>query len=219
MEIRTYLRAILRYWWLVLLLMVAAGVATALLDRVRTPTYSTQARMALRPSTTLSDTRTIVDLVGQMSARNIPGTFAQAATSAQVLTAARQAAGISDADADDYTLEANVLPDTSVVQVTGTGPNPTTLVNYLNASLEATVNDSRALFQVLELVALEPARIPDTPIAPQPSRDIPLGVALGLGLGILLALLIDYARGLMASRHTRQVAPTPATSSLDLGRK
>src|SRR4051812_28777451 len=50
MEIRTYLNSILRYWWLVLLLLVAGGVGAALLDRTKTPTYSTEARIAVRPS-------------------------------------------------------------------------------------------------------------------------------------------------------------------------
>lgn len=203
MEIRTYLNSIMRYWWLVLLLLVAGGVGAALLDRTKTPTYSTQARIAVRPSPALSDTRAIIDLIGQMGDRYIAGTYAQAVTSAQVQEAARKASGLSVDDADNYVLDSAVLPDTSVVQINATGPNPTILVNYLNASLQATVDDTRDLFRVMEVVPLEAARMPHTPITPTPSRDIPFGAALGLGLGIVLALIVDYLRGLLNARRER----------------
>src|SRR4051794_5233243 len=110
MEIRTYLLILLRYWWFLLLLTVVAGVSTAFLDSRRAPVYSTQARLAIRPSPVLSDTRAIIDLLGQMGGRYIVGTYAQAVTSAQVKSAAQKAAGLSASDADDYVLEANILP-------------------------------------------------------------------------------------------------------------
>jgi capsular polysaccharide biosynthesis protein len=222
MEIRTYLNILLRYWWLVLLGMVAGGAIMAVVDRVQQPIYATEARVAVRPTLTLTDSRAIIDLVGQMGGRYIVGNFAQSFTSAQVQAAARQAAGIGPDEVDDYVLEANILPDSSVVQVNGTGPDPTTLVNYVNASLAATVNDTRELFRVMELVPLETASIPDPnrPIAPQPARDIPLGAAIGLGLGIVLALSIDYLRGLgAAGRPARAPGTVPGAAPVEAGRE
>jgi uncharacterized protein involved in exopolysaccharide biosynthesis len=208
MELRTYLNSIFRYWWLVLLLLVAGGVLAAGLDKVRQPIYSSSARVAVRPSPTQSDTRTIIDLVGQMGARYIAGTFAQTFTSAQVRDVAQKAVGLTAEDADDYPLQANVLPDTAVIDVEGTGPDPTVLVNYINATLEATVRDTGDLFRVMDLVPLEQARVPHTPDSPQPSRDIPAGAGLGLGVGIVLALLLDLIRGSRTSRSVaRPVAP------------
>lgn len=203
MELRTYLHSIFRYWWLVLLLLVAGGLVAAGLDRVRSPVYSSEARVAVRPSPTLSDTRTIIDLVGQMGARYIAGTFAQTFTSAQVRDMAQKAVGLSPEAAEDYPLQANVLPDTAVISVEGTGPDATILVNYINATLEATVRDTTDLFRVMDLIPLEQARVPHTPDSPQPSRDIPAGAGLGLGLGIVLALIMDYLRG------SRPGAPAP----------
>lgn len=220
MEIRTYINIILRYWWLVLLVMVAGGVGMALADRVQKPTYATEARVAVRPTLTLTDSRAIIDLVGQMGGRYIVGNFAQSFTSAQVKAAARQAAGIPSDEYGDYVLEANILPDSSVVQVNGTGPDPTILVNYVNASLEATVNDTRELFRVMELVPLESAKLPEDPISPQPARDIPLGAAIGLGLGIVLALGIDYLRGMSAAgRQARRPGAVPGAASVEVGRE
>ena len=217
MELRTYLNSIFRYWWLVLLLLVAGGIIAAGLDSVRQPVYSSEARVAVRPSPTLSDTRTIIDLVGQMGARYIAGTFAQTFTSAQVRDVAQKAVGLSADAAADYPLQANVLPDTAVISVEGTGPDPTVLVNYINATLEATVHDTADLFRVMELVPLEQARVPHTPDSPQPSRDIPAGAGLGLGLGIVLALAIDYIRGVRPSAPVAPPAPPRAEVELPVG--
>lgn len=212
MEIRTYLNIILRYWWVVLLALVAGGVIAAGMDRIKKPTYSAAARVTVRPSPTLSDTRSIIDLVGQMGAKYIAGTFAQTFTSSDVKTAAAKAVGLTQDAAISYPLDAEVLPDTAVIQVSGTGPDPTLLVNYINATLEATIGNTRDLFRVMDLVTLEPARVPSAPVSPQPSRDIPFGAGIGLGVGILLALILDFVRGL---RNTRAAAlPVAARSDL-----
>jgi succinoglycan biosynthesis transport protein ExoP len=217
MELRTYLNSIFRYWWLVLLLLVVGGVLAAGLDRIKKPVYSSEARVAVRPSPTLSDTRTIIDLVGQMGARYIAGTYAQTFTSAQVRDVAQKAVGLSADDAGDYALQANVLPDTAVIAVEGTGPDPTILVNYINATLEATVHDTGDLFRVMDLVPLEQARVPSTPDSPQPSRDIPAGAGLGLGVGIVLALLLDLIRGPRSSRSVARSLAPPVEVDVPVG--
>ena len=214
MEIRTYLGIIGRFWWLILLTTLAAVAGAALLSGTRTPVYSASARVAVRPAPTVTDPRTVVDLVGQMGARYIANTFAQMFTSAQVKTDSLKAVNATVTDVQEYELAANVLPDTAVIEVSGTGPDPNFLANYINATVTATINDSRTLFQVVELVAVEPATAPQQPTSPQPLRDIPVAALLGLAVGILLALLIDYLRKPApqlqpaAVRHSGMAQPT-----------
>lgn len=200
MEVGTYLRIVARYWWVILLVMLAAGGGAGLMDSIRARTYTAQARVAASPAKGLPDDRTIIDLMGQMGSRQIIGTLAQSFTSADVQSTARKAAGIPDADAGNYILEANVLPDTSVLLVTASGPNPSTLASYLNATVAAAVSNAHNVYKVVDLQPLEQARVPTTPSSPVPSRDIPLGVGLGFALGILLALALDY---LLGSRGVR----------------
>src|SRR5207237_198161 len=152
------------------------------------------ARVALSPAPVVSATRTLVDLGGQIGSRYIPGTFAEAFSSSDVISDARKSVGLSEQAAQDYKLNAVVLPDTAVIEVTGTGPDSNILTSYLNATLDATIKDTRNLFGVIELVTLQPARVPSEPTAPQPVRDLITAVAVGLGAGLLLALLFDYLR-------------------------
>ncbi|HEX8597892.1 MAG TPA: hypothetical protein VF952_05175 [Chloroflexia bacterium] len=195
MEVGTYLRIIARYWWVILLSMLAAGGGAALLDSVRTPRYSVQARVAARPAAVLSNTVTIVDLVGQLGSRHVTGTLAQTFTSADVKTAAREAAGLNPDEAHLYDLEANVLPDSSVIAVSASGPDPQALALYLNATISNTVSKAHQYYSVIDLEPLEMASPPIEPTSPVPARDIPMGVALGLALGVLLAIALDYLVG------------------------
>jgi capsular polysaccharide biosynthesis protein len=194
MEARVYFNLIWRYAWLIILIMVVAGVGTAVVDSMRDPTYRATARVAVRPAASLSDERTMVDMVAQMGARFIPGTFAQTVTSAAVQAAAQKAAGLSADAAKDYPVDANVLPDTAVVEIAMTGKDPALLAKYLNATVAATIQNSKDLFRVVDLVPLETVQPPQNKISPVPSRDIPLAVGLALAAGILLALALGYLR-------------------------
>src|SRR3954447_23356501 len=195
MEVRSYLGTIARYWWLVLLVTISAATAVTVVDFIRSPSYSAKARVAVRPAASLTDERTIVDLVGQMASRSVVGTYAQTFSSEAVKTQARQAASLSSADAARYPLEANILPDSIVIEVSGTGPDPAILANYINATVSSTISNTRGLFKVMELVSLESAQVPDSPTSPVPARDIPLATLLGFAVGLLLALTVDYLRG------------------------
>jgi|GEM_PF-3135369 len=204
MELRIYLTIILRYWWLLLLAISAGGAGAALADHAQTPRYATQLRVMMRPSGLLTDPRDLVNLVGQVGARSLAGTFAQAFTSAAVRQEARNKVGLSAEQAAAYTLDASLVPDSTVIALQGSGPNPVMLVNYLNATAAATVDHTRDLFRVLDLEPLDTPPLPDSPSSPSPSRDVPGGAGLGLGLGILLALTLDYLRA------PRRVAAAPA---------
>jgi succinoglycan biosynthesis transport protein ExoP len=203
-----FLRNLGRYWWIVVLATIATGAGAAVLDAVRKPDYSGFARVVVRPSSKLTDSRILVDTVGQMGARYVTGTFAQTFTSEQVRVAAQQAVGLSVAEATRYPLQANVLPDTVVIEVSGTGPDPAVLAKYIDATVNATVQQTITLFGVMELQPLQTANVPPTPTSPRPLRDIPLGLALGLILGALLAWTLAYMREQQMARQTGQLNRT-----------
>ncbi|MEO8287341.1 MAG: hypothetical protein ABI670_13025 [Chloroflexota bacterium] len=194
MEIRTYIRIIGRYWWIILLVVLAAGVGTWWFDSRREPQYSGYVRVRISPAPGLTDSRTVVDLVGQLGLRYVSGTYAQSFTADAVKKAARAVVGLSDEEAARYPLEANVLPDTVVIELSGQGPDRDILARYLDATVTNTVNDNSKFFDVMELQPLEPAQVPSTPTSPQPVRDVGLAVGLGLALGLLLVFAINYLR-------------------------
>jgi capsular polysaccharide biosynthesis protein len=195
MEVITYLKIIARYWWLILLAaLVSTGVAAGL-SLTRAKSYSTQALVVVRPATgVLTKTNDLVNMMSELGTRSVLGTFAQVLTSGGVQQTARSAVGLNATAAVDYPLEANVLPDTTVIEVSGKGPDPKLLATYIDATVDAAEANSTDMFQVLELHSLQKAAVPLAPSSPIPSRDIPIGAALGVFLGVMLALAIEYLR-------------------------
>ncbi len=209
MEVVTYLKIIGRYWWVVLLTaLISTGVAAAI-SFTKSPTYSVQARVVARPATgVLTDTRDLVNMISQLGMKSVIGTFAQLFTSADVQKQAQDEVGLNPTTAKDYPIEANVLPDTTVIELTAKGRDPQLLTNYVNATVNASVASGLELYRVIELAPIEMAVVPTAPTSPVPSRDIPIGAGLGLALGILLALAIEYLR------MPRRVAYEPQIRSL-----
>jgi capsular polysaccharide biosynthesis protein len=195
MEVVTYLKIIARYWWLILLATVVSTGIAAGLSLTRAKSYSTQALVVVRPATgVLTHTNDLVNMMSELGTRSVLGTFAQVLTSGGVQQTAEAAVGLNATTALDYPLEANVLPDTTVIAVTGKGHDPKLLADYINATVDAAVANSTDMFQVLELHSLQSAAVPVSPTSPNPSRDIPVGALLGLGLGVMLALALEYLR-------------------------
>lgn len=195
MEVITYLKIIARYWWLILLAaLVSTGVAAGL-SLTRAKSYNSQALVVVRPATgVLTKTNDLVNMMSELGTRSVLGTFAQVLTSAGVQQTAQTAVGMNAATALDYPLQANVLPDTTVIEVSGKGHDPRLLAAYIDATVDAATANSTDMFQVLELHSLQQAVVPKDPSSPIPSRDIPIGGLLGLFLGIMLALAIEYLR-------------------------
>jgi receptor protein-tyrosine kinase/non-specific protein-tyrosine kinase len=164
------------------------------IDSQRTPQYSGYASVVIFPSPALTDSRTVVDLVGQLGARYVIGTYAQTFGKDAVKSAAQHEVGLSPEVADKYPLEANALPDTLVIEVSGQGPNRQLLSDYLDATVSEGILDSAPLFNVIELQQLELAHVSSTPTSPQPIRDVGLAVGLGIVVGLLLAFAINYLR-------------------------
>lgn len=194
MEVISYLKILGRYWWVILLTtLVSAGVATAI-TTTRAKSYTVHARVVAQPSSVLSDTRTLVDMSGQVGTRTVMGTLAQVFTSADVRAEALKAAGMTETQALDYPIDASVLPDSSVIDVSASGRDPVLLTSYVNATVDSAVKQGSQVYRVIELSPLDLATLPKAPSSPVPARDIPVGAALGLVLGILLAFAIDYIR-------------------------
>jgi capsular polysaccharide biosynthesis protein len=206
MEVVTYIKILGRYWWLVLLAALASTGVAAAISFTKAPTYAVQARVVAKPAIgVLTDTNHLINTVSEMSMRSVIGTLAQIFTSAEVQQDARRAAGLNDASAKDYPLQANVLPDTTVIEVSARGPDPQVLTTFANSTIDSAVARAPGLFGVIELQPLERAVLPLAPTSPVPARDIPIGGGLGLALGVLLAFAIEYMRAPRRAEYERQI--------------
>src|SRR4051812_5431085 len=98
MEIRAYFKIIARFWWVIVLAVAATGGGAFLLTKIRAPVYSTSSRVLIHPASSVSSESARIDLIGQLGARYISGTYAQAFTAEKVKAEARAKVGLLGTD-------------------------------------------------------------------------------------------------------------------------
>ncbi|MGA7194801.1 MAG: diguanylate cyclase [Anaerolineales bacterium] len=97
-------------------------------------------------------------------------------------------------DLKEYTYKATVLPNSSVIQLSVTGPNPQMTAKLANAIGYETINFTRNMNQVINIDFLDMATSPTTPSSPQPLRDAVLAALLGVIVGGILTILSEQLR-------------------------
>jgi capsular exopolysaccharide synthesis family protein len=213
MDLRDYLRAIRKRWWLVVgAVVVAAGVAASV-------TLLTPPQYAASVTFFVSTRGTEITQALQ------GGQFAQARVKSYVdvltsnrLAQAVVAAGPAGITADEVQsgISAQVVPDTVLVEATVTDGNQaralaiaqTLAVQFptLIGKLE-TPPGSKTSTVGVQIIA-EP-RLADAPVSPQPVRNLGLGVAFGLIVGVGVAALRESLDSTIRSPE----ALTKATAS------
>lgn len=93
-------------------------------------------------------------------------------------------------------LEARVLLDTQIIEVTYRGRDPARVQRIANAVTSAFVDQIEQIESAgtpaVEVSIVDQAEPPDRPVSPNPLRNLTLAVALGLLAGIGLAFFVDH---------------------------
>jgi capsular exopolysaccharide synthesis family protein len=224
MDLRDYLRAVRKRWWLVAgAIAVAVGVAV-------TVTLLTPPRYAASVTFFVSTRGTEVTQAFQ------GGQFAQQRVKSyvDVMTSNRLAQAVADRDPADVTAEdiqgkitAQVVPDTVLLQATVTDTDRARalrLAQRMAVEFPALVGKletppgSKTPTVGVQIIA-EP-KLADAPVSPQPVRNIGLAVALGLIVGVGAAALRESLDRTIRSPETLQdAASAPVLSVIPFDRK
>ncbi|MGD8199118.1 polysaccharide biosynthesis tyrosine autokinase [Ornithinimicrobium sp. W1679] len=196
MELSDYLRILQRSWRLVVVVVLAAVVATSLLT-------------ALMPREYRAETELFVSTAGGASVSDLAqgGSFTQqqVATYADIVTAPVVLAPvIADVGLDDRPDElarrvtAAVTPNTVLIDVVVTDRDPAKAAQIANTVAQQFTETLQELERVstdgdsaVKATVVRPATAPEEPASPKPLRNVVLAAALGLLLGVGLALLRD----------------------------
>jgi capsular polysaccharide biosynthesis protein/GGDEF domain-containing protein len=192
-DLRAALSALRARWWVLVLttaLAVGLGVAFTFLQPrsyLATSTYVVTPTPSFR-----GEVLSAMTLISRQS--EIAETFAQIAMSSYVAEAVRAELGLA-ADTPGATIESQVRPGTTVLEVSARSADPQLAQRYANTTgvvlldyLEG-VNDA---FQLVQLDAAEQA----TPVSSGLLLNVALGALAGLVLGAGLVLAARWLRGL-----------------------
>jgi capsular polysaccharide biosynthesis protein len=190
-EKHLWVRFIKNGWWLILLAMGAAMGAAWLLTSTATPLYQSSARYVISPSrmTASPNYGDMVHGIDALSRQTTVATYVEIFQSERAIDGAAEALGLDAATLADYTIAAVVLPETSVIHLSVTGPDPVMIQQLATAIGAEAVTYVRDLYDIYEINLLDVAKVPPLPFSPNLVRSIILAAVLGLMVGLLLALI------------------------------
>jgi capsular polysaccharide biosynthesis protein len=193
-QIQIYIPLFKSGWWLVALSILFAITLSLYTSYTAIPVYQTSVKVIILPNPLMAREadelkaqeileerilaathveRLISNVHRQQTAPLLPLTPAQLETLGQ------------------YTVNAVVLPQTSVIDLFVNGPDPDVARILANGLAEQGILVFQQHYSNLyRMEFLDPALTPTKPISPTPTRDAPLAAFLGLAFGV--ALLISY---------------------------
>jgi capsular exopolysaccharide synthesis family protein len=186
-----YLRAIWRSWLLVVLSLLAGGAGGFLVAHNTTPLYRSAVRMIVSASATDTGTGTGTDDIATRalaSARALA--FSQIASTPPAVADSAAAAGYPGGTPTVTSTATAKDPFISISVVDTNGARAQAIATAYAQTLPTTVGRLEGhLAQPVRLTILSPASLPRRPFSPNIKRELALGIAVGLVLGIGIALL------------------------------
>jgi capsular polysaccharide biosynthesis protein len=171
--------------------LLTAVLTTSLQKRV----YESAAQLVAAPAARTTDTSDVIRSVETLERRTVVATFARIASTAEVREAALQRAQVSGADAERYHVRGAVVPNTNILRVEASGPDPDRVAAVANAAAVMTAQRAETLYRVYSLQVLSRAMPAAAPAYPDRRRNLLVGITLAVFLGVLSALVADRLRG------------------------
>lgn len=209
----SFVQILRRGWWIILLTaLVAGGVAWVVTSRSPRE-YRSDSRYIVGPNTDLVQDTDLLRSLDTLDRGTIIATYSEIFGSQRIISAALNELQLSGQFGKDYTVTSFGLPQTNILVVSVSGPNPNTVVKLNKSVADQGLAYIQSLNQVYSLTLLDEAQSPVAPISPAPLRNTSLAVVLGLGLGAVLAFLrLSFgatARPVFAEDEGVVVAPAP----------
>jgi diguanylate cyclase (GGDEF)-like protein len=195
MELKTYLRVLIKQWWIVLPVFLITFAATTYLTLNQTPIYSSTATFVVAPSAIYEDARSSVAGLDTLSRRaEIASTYGEVASSHTVTQAALDKLELPPEQRRDLKIRGQLLSGTNILRITVEAPDPAIARDVADAVGAETIEYAKTLYEAFTLVPLDEANLSKRPIKPAKRLNIALGGIFGLFLGAGLGFLADYLR-------------------------
>jgi len=191
MELKLYLRILLRKWWIIVPAFLVTFASAIVFTFAQAPTYRTTATFVIAPAS--SDAKSLVNDLSVLSSRaQIASTYAEVAASSSLKRKAAAALNLSASQKQSLSVESQVRAGTNVIEIKVEGSNPALVRDFANKVGDEAVAYVANLYEVYTLKTLDEAPTPVAPVKPDKKLNLALGAVLGLVLGGGLAMLAEY---------------------------
>jgi len=191
MELRIYLRTLVKKWWIVFVIFLLVFTPTVWFTFNQTPVYEATAAYLVVPR--VAEVGKTISIFNLLSSRSeLASTYAEVASSHTVKHSAADVLGIPENERQDILIESKLLPGTIVLNVTVQGNNPRLVRDFTNQVGVETLRMVEDLYETFSLEPLDLARIPQSAVRPNIPLNLALGAVFGLVLGIGTAFFAVY---------------------------
>lgn len=221
MELKLYLHMLQKGWWLIVLGTLFGLMASLTVSYFAIPQYMAAARFFISPSSSLKTTSEVVNSLNTLDRESVVSTYAEVMNSDRIINDSAALIQISPQIMGDYVVTAVVLPTSTVLELTVSGPNPQVVAELANMIGKQTIAFTDSINYIFDMNFLDIASPPDAPFSPQPLRDAGYSLGLGAIVGALLAIIgeqvripleayrrqfqQDSASGVYSNRHFRRL--------------
>jgi uncharacterized protein involved in exopolysaccharide biosynthesis len=182
----TTVRLLLDRWWLVAGIALVGAIAGYWLSVVNPSVYQSVSKFVIATDDSIEDPGDVAAALGVLRNRQVTVTFAEILQSQTLLDRATREI---DATTSDFESAGVVLPESNVVSLTVSGPDPE-VVRQVNEIIGAAAGEDLAsLYPIYQALLLESAKTPSAPASPVPIRDALFGGAVGFFLGLVAAVV------------------------------
>lgn len=194
MQIRTYLKILVKRFWIVLIGVIAVLAATYIFTIRQDRIYQSKATYILSPRTGINQIEDDFVRALEMVSRRIEinTTFAEVASSKLIKNEALAEVDYSKDVIANLSTSALVMGGTNILEITVEAPSPEIAQEYCNLIGEKTQDYVRELYDVFELRLLDSASFRANPIRPSLGLNLILGGILGFGLGASAAFVVEF---------------------------
>lgn len=197
MELKRYLKVLLKWWWLILVAFLVVTTATIVFTYTQTPSYEATASLVVSPAAALANLNEVRASLSVLDKPTVINTYAEIAQSQTIVQQAWDDLGISPEVQGRFEVRSWVLQKTNIVLITVAGPDPVIVHEAANAITHHTVDYVSELYEVYNLKLLDAAERPSWPVSPNKKMNLLMGFVLGAGVGVAFTFVAEYLQAPM----------------------
>ncbi len=195
LESRPFTASFRRWWLIIVLSAIVAGVLGYVVSSQARPTYQSTIRLLIGPFNADADT--------QKAAGTLAATYTYYVTSGPVLDATAGDVGLAEGSSHAWSAtRANTNQLARILSIEVESDDPATAAKIANTLAENLADQvtNGSLRPEGELTVIEPAEAPTSPIGPRPLRTA-LASAIAAFLGVLALAVLIETTGLLRRRR------------------
>jgi capsular polysaccharide biosynthesis protein len=157
--------------------------------------YQATATVLAHPAASVTRASDYSTDLSLLSYGSLEQTFVGLARSARLRDQAAAGTGLSRTTGNDYSAVANVLPSSTVLEISVAGPDRNAVVPFANTLAADVSSATRRYFPIFTLTPLDRAIAPSSQIEPRTRQNVLVGLVAGLIVGFGIAVLSLRVRG------------------------